>query len=571
LLSKDSFDLDKKLKNLLGLFRRSNTSVVFLLLLLIVVSIITYYRILVQIQMGPISDSFDFLSNALIYAGQGTGYGDLLRPPVFGFLISLVFRLGYISTNVVFYMDGLLFIFGVIGMFFLLRTRFSNFESFFGALLYSTFPIVITIVGVGFSDLASVSFTIWTFYFLILAVKKDSKYFYLVFPLAMVSFLTRYNNALLIFPIFLYLLIHKDELKFRNIFGGIAVSLGLLCPVLLFFYQKFGSIIYPFINFSTTSSTVVSSESAAYYPNPLFFLDKLPDFTGPQGSLILAIVILGFIGIVLPKIYVKLRKNSIKDYFNGLNAVFKIKLLIWIILALIFVGSFAKTTYFFNEFIFFILAYLTYDIVKNYDLKSVDVDILILTWFMAFFIFHSIFVIKDNRYFILMAPPVAYFMLLGLKEVVGRIKIANDGRNIVFPFFSVVLILLMLFSATSQVNAVLESNNDKLIANQDMIKASDWLINHDPSYKEKNIYSDLWPNFSWYLKMNVKQVPVFKDNQTFPNGIKDYNFNQEDSNVYNQYLTSNNAYYYISVRSGLNLTSYTPIKVFDNVTIYQRK
>lgn len=521
--------------------------------------------------MGPISDSFDFLSNALIYAGHGTGYGDLLRPPAFGFLISLVFRLGYISTNVVFYMDGLLFIFGVIGMYLLLKTRFNNLESFFGALLYSTFPIVITILGVGFSDLASVSFTIWTFYFLILAVKNNSKYFYLVFPFAMLSFLTRYNNALLVFPIFLFLLIHKDDLKIKDIFGGIAVSIGLISPVLLFFYQKFGSIIYPFLNFSATSSAVVSSESAAYYPSPLFFLEKLPDFTGPQGSVILAIIILGVIGIVLTKILAKLRKNSIKDYLKGLTSMFKVKILIWILLALLFIVSFGKTTYFLNEFIFFILAYLSYDLVKKYNLKSVDIDILIFAWFMAFFIFHSIFVIKDNRYFILMAPPVAYLMLLGLKEVVGRIKIANDGRNIVFPFFSAVLILLMLFSATTQVTAVLESNNDKLIANQDMIKASDWLINHDPSYKEKNIYSDLWPNFSWYLKMNVKQVPVFKDNQTFPNGIKDYNFNQQDSNTYNQYLTSNNAYYYISVRSGLNLTSYTPIQVFDNVTIYQRR
>lgn len=524
--------------------------------------------------MGPISDSFDFLSNALLYAGHGTGYGDLLRPPVFGFLISLIFRMGYISTNVVFYMDGLLFIFGVIGMFSLLRIRFSNFESFFGALLYSTFPIVITVLGVGFSDLASVSFTIWTFYFLILAVKGNSKYFYLVFPFAMLSFLTRYNSALLIFPIFLYLLINKDELKFRDIFGGIVVSLSLLAPVLLFFYQKFGSIIYPFINFSSTSSAtsaVISSESAAYYPNSLFFLEKLPNLTGPQGTIILAIIILGIIVIVLPKIFVKIRKNSIKEYLNDRNIKFKTKLLIWIILALIFVGSFGKTTYFFNEFIFLILAYLSYDLTKKYNLKNIDMDILIFAWFMAFFIFHSIFVIKDNRYFVLMAPPLAYLMLLGLKEVVGKIKIENNSRNMVFPFFSAVLILLMLFSATSQVNGVFESNKDKLIANQDMIKASDWLMNYDPGYKEKNIYSDLWPNFSWYLKMNVKQVPVFKDNQTFPNGIKDYNFNQEDSNTYNQYLTDNNAYYYISVRTGLNLTSYVPIQVFDNVTVYQRK
>ncbi len=45
--------------------------------------------------------------------------------------------------------------------------------------------------------------------------------------------------------------------------------------------------------------------------------------------------------------------------------------------------------------------------------------------------------------------------------------------------------------------------------------ASQWFISYDPDYKNQNIYSDLWPNFSWYLKTNVKPVPIFKDNQTF--------------------------------------------------------
>ena len=40
------------------------------------------------------------------------------------------------------------------------------------------------------------------------------------------------------------------------------------------------------------------------------------------------------------------------------------------------------------------------------------------------------------------------------------------------------------------------------------------VCSYDPNYKNKNIYSDLWPNFSWYLKTNVKPVPIFKDNYT---------------------------------------------------------
>ena len=79
-------------------FAENFNTFIFLIALIFLVCIITYFRILVQIDIGPVSDSFDFLSNALVFAGQGIGYSDLLRPPFFSFIISLIFRLGYIST-----------------------------------------------------------------------------------------------------------------------------------------------------------------------------------------------------------------------------------------------------------------------------------------------------------------------------------------------------------------------------------------------------------------------------------------------------------------------------------------
>jgi len=246
-LGKDG--LNNKNRSLKHLIKDHTNPIIFLVMLTVIVSIITYYRILIQNDIGPVSDSFDFLSNALVLAGHGTGYSDLLRPPFFSFIISLIFRLGYISSSVIFYVDGGLFVFGVIGLFMLLMTRFHDLESFLGGLLYATFPIVLTNLGVGFSDLASVSFTIWTFYFLVLAVKKNSKFFILAFPFAMFAFLTRYNSALIIFPIFLYILINKDKVNFKNILIGITASLLIIIPLLIFNYERFGNIIYPFINF----------------------------------------------------------------------------------------------------------------------------------------------------------------------------------------------------------------------------------------------------------------------------------------------------------------------------------
>jgi hypothetical protein len=66
-------------------------------------------------------------------------------------------------------------------------------------------------------------------------------------------------------------------------------------------------------------------------------------------------------------------------------------------------------------------------------------------------------------------------------------------------------------------------------------------------------------------------VPIFKDNQTYANGVKNDTFNQQDNMQFNNYLVNNNAYYYLSIRNGLNLTSYIPIKQFGNLIVYQKK
>ena len=278
--------------------------------------------------MGPVSDSFDFLSNALVFAGMDTGYSDLLRPPFFPFIISLFFRLGYVFPSTIFVLDGILFVFGVIGLFMLLKTRFTDFESFLGGLLYATFPPVLLILGFGFSDLVSVSFTIWTFYFMVLAVEKDSKFFYLVFPFAMFAFLTRYNSGLLIFPIFLYILISKDKINFKDIFLGITASLLIIVPVLIFFYEKFGNMIYPFINFVSTSKGVSSSVeySIAYNPNLFYYLQRFPEFVGLQGFIIILIIAVGVLSYLLLKFIKKiLYKKNLFDGFS-LNRKCKIKI-----------------------------------------------------------------------------------------------------------------------------------------------------------------------------------------------------------------------------------------------------
>jgi len=557
-----------RLKNFI---RNHFTTIIFLIFLTLIVSVIIYYRLLVQLHIGPISDSVDFFTDALVFAGQGFGYADLTRPPFFPFVASLFVRLGYTSINTIFYVDGGCFVFGVIGLFLLLKIKFNDVQSFLGGLLYATFPIIITYLGFGFSDLASVSFSIWAIYFMVLAVKNDSKFFFLMFPFALFAFLARYNNALLIFPILLYLLINKDKIDLKNILIGIIASILIIIPVLLFFYEKFGNVLYTFLNFSSTSTiSTGSAVSAIYNPNIFYFIEGFPSFTGPQGITIMLIVAFGALTYFL----IRLRKIKLnKDLLNTLyskNNSHKIKLLLLVILSIVFLASFGKTLYYVNELIFFVMAYLFYDITKHMNIKNMNLHIMFFTWFMAFFIFSSVFVIKDNRYFLLMAPSLAYFMILGLTLVSNFIKLKFNNRD-VFPIFAILLTSIILLSTATQIPNVMNANNDKTTANQQIEQASQWFVSYDPDYKNQNIYSDLWPNFSWYLKTNVKPVPIFKDNQVFKDGgVVNNTFNQNDSNAFNNYLITNNAEYYFCVRPGLNLTSYKPIKRFGIVTIYEK-
>lgn len=551
-------------------------SIIFLLLLTVIVSLITYYRILVQIQLGAVSDSYDFLANALVFAGHGMGYSNLLRPPLFSFIISLIFRLGYVSVNTIFYVDGGLFVFGVMGMFMLLKVRFSDLKSFLGGLIYATFPITLLILGFGFSDLASVSFSIWAIYLVILAIKNDSKFFYLAFPFVMFAFLTRYNNALLIFPLIFYLLINKDKINFKNIFGGIIAAILIILPVLVFFYQEFGNILYPFLNFGATSIAVsVSSESASYNPSIFYFIQNFPTYIGVTGFLVILIVLLGVVVYLFQKFLIKRNKISVSGFLDSKSKSYKIKLSSFIILDLVFLASFGSVMYLVSELLFFVIAYFLYDLTKDMKYKNMKLHIMVFVWFMAFFIFSSVFVIKDSRYFLLMAPPIVYFMILGLNKVSNALKYKFRNRDAVFPIIAIIITSIILLSTAYQIPFILYSNGDIEITTEQVQMASQWFESYDPDYKNQNIYSDLWPNLSWYLKTDVKPVPVFKDNQSYIDGVKMNTFNQIDSNQFNNYLLTNNADYYFCIRPLQNLTYYKPIKEFNNnitgpLIIYKR-
>ncbi len=280
----------------------------------------------------------------------------------------------------------------------------------------------------------------------------------------------------------------------------------IIVPVFIFFYEKFGNIIYPFISFSSTTTTAsAASGSASYNPNVFFFIDKFPAFIGTQGIIIMMIVVLGLVLYLFLRIFRQKNNDKLFVGMNLKNNIIKIKWILFVVLGIIFLGSFDKTIYIVSELLFLPLAYLFYDLSKN-RIKDIDIHIMIFTWFMVFFIFSSIFVIKDTRYFLLMAPPVAYLMILGLSEISNALNFKIKNINVVFPIIAIILTAIILSSTATQLPIIMHANNGITLTDEQVKTASQWIINYDPDYKNKIIYSDLSPNFSWYLHTNVKQM-----------------------------------------------------------------
>lgn len=546
---------------------------------MVIVSLITFKCFQIQTSIGPLWDTYDLLSEAAFLSGQNIGYYDLIRPPLIPFLTSLLFRILGLSTWPIMLIDGLIFILGSAGLFLFLKLRFDDVTSFLGVLLFITFPIVLTFVCSGLTDIATVCISIWALLFTVIAVKKDSKWFYLSFPLAMIAFLTRFTSVLIIFPMFLFILLNLGELKHRkDIFIGILISFLFLIPVFWLFYVNFGNPLYTFLNFFGSSSGSVSEATEmlySYHPDFFYFLKIMHSLMGPQA---MGVVLVIFLGILIYPFKRFINKRNSLENQNELNKSLqlslrndiKLKLLFLSILVIVFILTIQRVHYLFSEIILFPILYLLYNLTNEFKFKNRDLDFFFLYWFLVFFIFHSVYVIKDYRYFIDMAPPLAYFLMRGFTLTTSQLGIKIKNRNVTHYLFSGFLIFLIIASTYNYLPSISETNNHLTELNEGNINISSWLMNYDPEYKNKVIYSDIWPYSGWSLKINVSKMPQFRDNQTIYTGASDYNLTTQDIMDYNNELDSNRADYYISITPGLTFVNYRPIQQSGCVILYQR-
>ncbi|EKQ51469.1 MAG: hypothetical protein B655_2195 [Methanobacterium sp. Maddingley MBC34] len=556
------------------------------MLTLITVGIITYL-LSVQMKIGvPYWDVFNYLNTATYFAGMGVeGVTDFIYlPPLIPFLTSIIFRMGYVSLNAIFIVSGVISILGVLGLYLLLKQRFNPIQSFTGSLIFISLPIIMSWATSGGIDIPGVVFSIWAIYFLVIGVREDPKFLYLVLPVLILAFLARYTAGLIIIPILLYCLINLDLIKqienIKKVILWIAVEFTVLFTLSMIFLVKLGilsSIYTLIIGVLTSSSTGVGD--VAYNPNVLYYLENLLNYisispiTGTyqqilnpsQGTpsilayLICLITVLGLLFYVYQvfssKVGIKNENNSktMKSLINIPNLT-KTSLITGLIIAC--AASFYFKSFIVSEMILLVTLYILYKFLTRGMVKhhhGLGLDLMFLSWFCAYLIFQGILPIKVDRYFITMAPALVYFIILGFSGFIKMIEPKIKYENMRSWGIYIILALVFLSSAT----ATYMGHTPKKTFTVDIGNSCEWIMENDPNYQDKVISSD-YPNaVTWYLKKEILGgYPRF--------------FNSPDE--FADYLQKNDVDYYIDSLSNPHpdLNGYRIIKSFGVVVIYQK-
>ena len=564
---------------------------------LLVTSALIYINSTSNILGHSYRDVFFYLIQALRFSGyQINGYEYVYYlSPLVPYLTSILFRFGFVSEISIFIVTGAFYLISIIGIYYLLKLRFNKNISCIGALLYGSLTINLIWAANGTLDIPSISLSIWSIYCFILAMEKNQKYFYLAFPLAILSFLAKYTGALIFAVFILYFLSKRDifgniKRYLKHLIGGIVAGFVVLIP--FFNYYITNNIPFGFLNQAEEiSSTTTTGANLIAKPveNQLFYyFEHIPQCINVRYDIVGYIVVfIGIIGLIYG--FYKLC-SYIQDYYrkseNSISISFfeKIKLrkeiyVILLILSLIsmilaFLTA-SKVSFIISEMIFYASA-LLFSIAfnslfadlsrlnlftnknkelknqKRYKYKFFNYDLAMLAWFMGYMIFFSAHLTKAERYFTAFAPGFVFFISYSLDTIVNILNekpiFNSNALKTNLPKMVGILFIILLLASTA--NFLTMDKHDSLTDNEK--DASMWIKENIPNYNETSIWADRGPIYAWYLKSSVE-----------------YRTENVNMSEIGEYLDDRNASYYIASPWNSEVNGFTKMKTFGNVTIYK--
>ena len=505
--------------------------------LLIIVIAITLLLLNIDGKAGVyyVRDVFFYLNNALFYAGYDTGLANTRGlSPLIPMITSIFFRMGFISDFTIIAVSSSFYILAALGMYFLLRLRFDEVLSFTGSMILSTFPLVIVWITKGMLDIPGMCLSIWAVYFMILAFRKNTKFFYVAFPLIILAFFARYT-ALLMVPVLLIQFLLMDnpidyiKTNIKDIILGIgAGTLVFAIFVGIYYYLNIGLFFVSQGNDITNSTynALVTPNNVFYYiKNFLIYLGTqnfIPYSLKPGAfivgemqwvggypsiiSYILTAILLVGIIFYLKKLFNSENKEILK------NEDKKLKLAIFIIGLIVFLLTYLNVSILVSIAFISISLLALYKLLNKTNMDDFNLDSIMFYWMVVNFIFITYYHVKVDRYFMPILPVIAYFVILSLTLILDKFRKNEhiDKIKIAVPIGLICIILLCLgiFALSNSPHTFDNQMHPNFYTAASEEKAvGEWLVQHDPNYLNKTIWADRGGDMSFILKM---QIPSFE-------------------------------------------------------------
>ncbi|MDL2246975.1 glycosyltransferase family 39 protein, partial [Methanobrevibacter sp. OttesenSCG-928-K11] len=520
-------------------------------------------------------DVYLYLIDALKFSGLEIGgydYVDYLSPLI-PFLTSLLFKLGFVSETSIFITTGIFFFFAIIGIYLILKLKFNNTIAIFGTILYTSLAMNLQWAGNGTIDIPSISLAIWGLYLFILGVEKNQKFFYLAFPIAVLSFFAKYTGIFVFGLMGLYFLskphiLNNIKKYFKNLLGGVIFGILTATPFITHFLVN--DIPFGFLNqageVASKTSTTATSGGKLIGNDLLFYFEGLIYYiSGTEYIYGIIILIFASLGLILT---IYKFQDTIKNSFKKIKSINILKyqvppklFYLLIIISIILIAfSFLTASLFsviYSEMILFIAMFLFSYSVSKIILKSENItdinkssypnlalNITMFAFFFAYIVFFSSHLTKADRYFTAMAPGFIYLVSFCINEINLKLDLKNK-LNLIIP---IALIIILLISAGSFLS---RDKYDSIY--DDERNAANWIENTSPDYKNLVIWADRGPIYTWLFE---KEVFYVKDAYTV--------------DELNDALVDANATYYIHLGGRLNLTDYVEVNKYDDTIIYKK-
>lgn len=564
------------LNNIKNFLNNNRKDIFYILILIGLLLIISIPRLMTQYNISIANwDTYLYLENGRNFAKMG--WGDVPSiAPVLPMIISKFFLMaGHTYTNVIFNIDVVFYILGVVSLYLLFRYKFDYNTALLGSMIYATFTLLYSWVSIGGNDIIGVSGTILTVYLMVVANKYDNRLYLLAFPIAAYSFLSRYTAGVMLFSIIFFIFINKigkKELKY--LIAGALVGILSIVWFLNNFYIKLGTA-FPFLGqFSGTVQNTPVLDSG-YLPDVWYYIVHIPNYlsstvpnnsfnsvVNPMGNIptvfsyvLILLFIMGIL-VIIYNILTRIKQDN-KAFLTKKNIMI---LLIILILAVICVVTVNNVSYIMTTVLFTAILILLYYLLDCYNIEFLDYEFMMILLFVSYLVFQSILSTKNDRYFITVLPFIAYFITCSVSVIFDFIdKKLNNNKIKVSSVISLIFIIFLMASSLS-FNENIPTDNHY----DDIEEAYIWLKNYDPTINNTTvIYSDNWPAIGWYFNIYAHR------------GVPDVS-NSSSIWEFSKYILSQNkshyaASYYIDTNSPLkkDYPGLTKIYQEGDVVIYE--